>query len=176
MATTFTPLESRCLFFGTYSCFCSRTSPWPSPIYIYAGRWCQGGKWWSPLSIGPIAFFDFQSDDWSSAGLEVAMFRRHLDIWFPGNCQTRRTTCSISEGSDSATRHVERRRWDGVFTHPETEDYRFRGGGRTQHVSVHDHEFVLLLDSVFGDLPPEDRLLECSPGAFRRRWAAGMQS
>ena len=53
---------------------------------------------------------------------------------------------------------------------------RFRGGGRTQHVSVHDHEFVLLLDSVFGDLPPEDRLLECSPGAFRRRWAAGMQS
>jgi hypothetical protein len=53
--------------------------------------------------------------------LEVAMFRRHLDPWFPGDCQTRRTTCSTSEGSDSTTRRVERRWWDRIFTYPETE-------------------------------------------------------
>ena len=49
---------------------------------------------------------------------------------------------------------------------------RFRGGGRTQHLAVHDAEFVFLLDAVFASLNPEDRLLECSPSAFRRRWDA----
>eukprot|EP00435_Cladocopium_sp_Y103_P064341 s255_g26.t1 len=49
---------------------------------------------------------------------------------------------------------------------------RMRGGGRTQHLSVHDKEYVALLDAVFGLLPGNERLLECSPAAFRRRWDA----
>ena len=48
--------------------------------------------------------------------------------------------------------------------------------GRTQHLAVHNAEFVFLLDAVFASLHPEDRLLECSPSAFRRRWDAILQA
>eukprot|EP00435_Cladocopium_sp_Y103_P047846 s453_g14.t1 len=53
---------------------------------------------------------------------------------------------------------------------------RHRGGGRTQHLAIHENTFVELLDAIFGDLSPEDRLLECSPSAFRRRWDAILSS
>lgn len=42
---------------------------------------------------------------------------------------------------------------------------RFRGGGRTQHLSVHEHEAGRFLDSAFGAASGS-----CSPSAFSRRW------
>ena len=47
---------------------------------------------------------------------------------------------------------------------------RFRGGGRTQHLSVHDAEAVRLLDSIFRDTRGSERLFDSSASAFWRRW------
>jgi hypothetical protein len=47
---------------------------------------------------------------------------------------------------------------------------RYRGGGRVQHLSVQDSEAVAFLAAVFGSLSPCERLFDCSPAAFRRRW------
>ena len=47
------------------------------------------------------------------------------------------------------------------------------GKGNIQHISVHEIEFILFLDSViFGNVPKEEKLYACSPSAFRRRWDA----
>ena len=53
---------------------------------------------------------------------------------------------------------------------------RHRGKGNIQHISVHETEFILFLDSVFGAVPKEDRLYACSPSAFRRRWDAILEA
>eukprot|EP00438_Fugacium_kawagutii_P001100 Skav235078 [mRNA] locus=scaffold2106:3814:8424:- [translate_table: standard] len=49
---------------------------------------------------------------------------------------------------------------------------RQRGRGVTQHLSIHDPAYIEFLDKVYGPLPSHARLLDCSPGAFRRRWDA----
>lgn len=49
---------------------------------------------------------------------------------------------------------------------------RQRGRGTTQHISIHNPRFIAFLDRVFGVDEPHVRLLDCSPGAFRRRWDA----
>lgn len=47
---------------------------------------------------------------------------------------------------------------------------RRRGKGVVQHISVQDPEAISFLDKLYGGRPKTERLFECSPSAFRRRW------
>ena len=59
------------------------------------------------------------------------------------------------------------------ITKPKT---RKRGGGRVQHLAINDAEAVSLLRNVFGSLSLNERLFECSPAAFRRRWDTNLKA
>eukprot|EP00438_Fugacium_kawagutii_P031471 Skav222640 [mRNA] locus=scaffold10:352718:353311:- [translate_table: standard] len=45
-----------------------------------------------------------------------------------------------------------------------------RGGGRVQHITISDRQFVLFLERVFQNVKKDERLYHCSPSSFRRRW------
>eukprot|EP00435_Cladocopium_sp_Y103_P073431 s469_g43.t1 len=49
---------------------------------------------------------------------------------------------------------------------------RHRGRGVVQHISVHDREIIQFLDATYKSCLANERLLDASPSAFRRRWDA----
>ena len=49
---------------------------------------------------------------------------------------------------------------------------RHRGRGVIQHISLSDPQYIRFLDAVYGSSSAAERLFDCSPSAFRRRWNA----
>lgn len=149
MATTFIPLESRCLFFCIYIRLSAAELCHGQALYeyIYIYMLVDGVKVGSdgPLSIGPIAFLDFQSDDWSRKWRRFAVI---LAFGFLGIARPGEPLAAFRK--DLILPRDMLSEDDGIaylrILKPKT---RFTGGGGTQHLSVHDHEFVPLLDSVF---------------------------
>jgi len=47
-----------------------------------------------------------------------------------------------------------------------------RGGARTQHITVVGHLLVTMLDLIFGELQPSERLYPFTAATFRKRWDA----